>query len=196
MSRARTTFQSRPDLQGVKTRFGVVVWSPAAAFQSRPDLQGVKTFRAEHRASLAFQSRPDLQGVKTRDNPMQVFESGLPKQTRSSGGQNHPQRLSLPRPHLPKQTRSSGGQNSEPRFPRSRLAFQSRPDLQGLESRRPKGHEWRPCRRKADRQRVTSTPRKARPHLGPRSTRLRRPGTRPHSQRNRLSDGRTSPMPP
>jgi len=58
------------------------------------------------------------------------------------------------------------------------------------------GHEWRPYRRKADRQRVTSTPRKARPHLGPRSTRLRRPGTRPHSQRNRLSDGRTSPMPP
>ena len=39
---------------------------PACRFQSRPDLQGVKTSSmGESSVISAFQSRPDLQGVKT-----------------------------------------------------------------------------------------------------------------------------------
>ena len=109
---------------------------------------------------LAFQSRPDLQGVKTSAAAQQCRRRRLPKQTRSSGGQNRckPARYTRCR-HLPKQTRSSGGQNqrfiaemvrcqSLPKQTRSSggqngsrppgaagpCPFQSRPDLQGVKT--------------------------------------------------------------
>ena len=107
-----------------------------------------------------FQSRPDLQGVKTRVGA-KLPRTGLPKQTRSSGGQNSAWSARETATHtLPKQTRSSGGQNSstrsilasvisaskaDPIFRGSKrirtllcphtMRFQSRPDLQGVKTR-------------------------------------------------------------
>ena len=109
-------FQSRPDLQGVKTRAKPLRQQRNRHFQSRPDLQGVKTraiCAAMRRSAVIFQSRPDLQGVKTRSVRNQIsYRSLLPKQTRSSGGQNAAARKSDSSWPLPKQTRSSGGQNA------------------------------------------------------------------------------------
>jgi len=84
-------FQSRPDLQGVKTPAKSRVWPFACSFQSRPDLQGVKTLGS-------------VRGVTARP--------GLPKQTRSSGGQN----------------RRRANACAEG------VTFQSRPDLQGVKT--------------------------------------------------------------
>ena len=152
-------FQSRPDLQGVKTRISRMRFSSQSAFQSRPDLQGVKTpsgccpadqtskadpifrgskqvgERLEHVGGF-FQSRPDLQGVKTErvGNPV-LIEAGTSKADPIFRGskltvaglypgedafQSRPdlQGVKTRHPHqpanrdnLPKQTRSSGGQN-------------------------------------------------------------------------------------
>ena len=134
-------FQSRHDLQGVKTAVlsGVMVLSRCLPkqtrssggqnlraadferavknFQSRPDLQGVKTGSLVPLVVVVgrFQSRPDLQGVKTMGwAPQLSVDRRLPKQTRSSGGQN-----------------ATGG----PEIVGS--AFQSRPDLQGVKTRQP-----------------------------------------------------------
>ena len=155
------SFQSRPDLQGVKTGALKTVVRTAAnsskadpifrgskhggppgacqrpwAFQSRPDLQGVKTGSAAHRhRGDLFQSRPDLQGVKTA-----YFISFLPCRRPSKAdpifrgskqsGQEHTAYFIV----LPKQTRSSGGQNvcGERNHKQSIVPFQSRPDLQGV----------------------------------------------------------------
>ena len=106
-------FQSRPDLQGVKT---IHEPKPSTRVTSKADpiFRGSKPrdTRCRH-LPPTFQSRPDLQGVKTvvRKHLLSFF--CLPKQTRSSGGQNRP--ASSPAPI------SSG--------------FQSRPDLQGVKTR-------------------------------------------------------------
>jgi len=118
----------------------------------------------------SFQSRPDLQGVKTSIPPSYVMPARLPKQTRSSGGQNPEWSTVSNQSGLPKQTRSSGGQNlalswrqphkpskADPIFRGSkpidpgrgssyRPSFQSRPDLQGVKTR----HGLMPRRRRAN----------------------------------------------
>ena len=111
---SRLSFQSRPDLQGVKTpRVGGEDISPPWPSKADPIFRGSKLFHfsilfsrylpkqtrssggqnslafGNIRQSRTFQSRPDLQGVKT-NKPLRRrgYRQKLPKQTRSSGGQN------------------------------------------------------------------------------------------------------------
>ena len=78
-----------------------------------PIFRGSKPGALMAPAPQAFQSRPDLQGVKThRPRPRLKLPAKLPKQTRSSGGQNPSRAYAQAKTReLPKQTRSSGGQN-------------------------------------------------------------------------------------
>jgi len=84
------------------------------SFQSRPDLQGVKTGALKtvvRTAANSSKADPIFRGSKRPFGFKLPRVRPLPKQTRSSGGQN---RRSGPHPRnkpLPKQTRSSGGQN-------------------------------------------------------------------------------------
>ena len=106
-------FQSRPDLQGVKTqRLERVIH--LGHFQSRPDLQGVKTQANSLEGDrCSFQSRPDLQGVKTPAVSSETPPaSALPKQTRSSGGQNREEGPSSPSPEASKPDPILSGQNT------------------------------------------------------------------------------------
>ncbi len=161
LAAARLWFRSRPDLQGVKTSVSPLRLIPRYRFRSRPDLQGVKTPRGPRGRRCRWGSEADpifrgsklwpRQGCGRRGVPKQTRSSGgqnaaggdllerhlgVPKQTRSSGGQNA-WRIDQPtRSRVPKQTRSSGGQNSCSRPPCSTAAFRSRPDLQGVKTRR------------------------------------------------------------
>ena len=81
-------------------------------FQSRPDLQGVKTEppRGQGLTQCTSKADPIFRGSK-HGCRRKAGCIKLPKQTRSSGGQNSRALQRLPYVRLPKQTRSSGGQN-------------------------------------------------------------------------------------
>ena len=157
-------FQSRPDLQGVKTAYFISFLPCRRPSKADPIFRGSKRGEPEGSPILFhFQSRPDLQGVKTigpgaycilhcaskadpifrgskrlRGTESQTVYRSLPKQTRSSGGQNELliELVRRERIRLPKQTRSSGGQNCD--FESDEFTnfstFQSRPDLQGVKT--------------------------------------------------------------
>ncbi len=118
--------------------------APPAKFRSRPDLQGVKTHRPDRSAARRmFRSRPDLQGVKTT-LVASLVRSSVPKQTRSSGGQNIGDLARIltadafrSRPDL-QGVKTRCWPSSHPRCP-----FRSRPDLQGVKTHGPRQRQRR-----------------------------------------------------
>ena len=85
-----------------------------------------------------FRSRPDLQGVKTDRLPKEPSPAGVPKQTRSSGGQNVSGVVTAAaaegfrsRPDLQGVKTPGAG-----RLGIGETVFRSRPDLQGVKTAR------------------------------------------------------------
>ena len=155
-------FQSRPDLQGVKTTVSadvsitsaskadpifrgskrhppgalLALWCPSKA---DPIFRGSKRFLLRDQPAQGIPSKADpiFRGSKPVKESAKIRRRRLPKQTRSSGGQNLRSVSGSYRSSLPKQTRSSGGQNGCDKLREAEaLDFQSRPDLQGVKTRR------------------------------------------------------------
>ena len=136
---ARSVFQSRPDLQGVKTKR---VWIGYSANrlclpkQTRSSGGQNPQHPGPPKQLPASKADPIFRGSKPSGSTAICALPPLPKQTRSSGGQNMPSSAMAARssvaskadpifrgskqqyrrtcrsPQLPKQTRSSGGQNA------------------------------------------------------------------------------------
>jgi len=129
-------FQSRPDLQGVKTMLMQhVLLRLALPKQTRSSGgQNLRVYPMPH--LKCFQSRPDLQGVKTHLDPPSSPPPPPSKADPIFRGSKLPVDGAIVcHPRLPKQTRSSGGQNAAAiPVARERVPFQSRPDLQGVKT--------------------------------------------------------------
>ena len=137
LAATRMAFQSRPDLQGVKTR-----GRGCCAVRLRPS-KADPIFRGSKRLGPINMNLPDpsskadpiFRGSKLSGRP--VTSPNWPSKADPifRGSKHQPRMTLLASVALPKQTRSSGGQNFLQYFASAGNGiFQSRPDLQGVKT--------------------------------------------------------------